>query len=330
MYELGGPLKLEDVPVPEIGPGEALAKVNVCGVGYTVSKTRKTRGIVPRIPGHEVAGEIVKIGENVTHIDVGDAVTVYYYLTCGTCRYCLSERETLCLNFRGNVGVEINGGYAEFIKLPAENFIRLPKEIPPLEASVIADAVATPWKVMNRRAQVKPMDDVLVIGAGGGVGIHAVAMAKLFGARVIAADLSDEKLEAARKAGADEVIHTQRNEIDKEIMRLTDNKGVEAAVDFVCITETMRAGINSLARSGKLVLMTAGNLEINTRPVGSRELEIIGSRYVTKHELKESIELVRRGLIRPIVTRTFSLEEAELAHEMVDAHKILGRAAIII
>lgn len=138
------------------------------------------------------------------------------------------------------------------------------------------------------------------------------------------------KLEGARKAGADEVINTKRNEIEKEIMRLTDNKGVEAAVDFVDITETMAACVNSLARSGKLICMTAGNLQVNTLPITSRELVITGSRYVTKQELKESIELVRQGKITPIVTRTFPLEEVEVAHQMVDTHKVVGRAAIII
>lgn len=86
LHELGGPLKLEDVPIPEVGHGEALVKVKACGVGYTVSKTRKSRGIIPRIPGHEVAGEIVEVGEGVKNVQVGDQVTVYYYLTCGTCR----------------------------------------------------------------------------------------------------------------------------------------------------------------------------------------------------------------------------------------------------
>jgi len=261
---------------------------------------------------------------------VGDPVTAYYYLNCGTCRYCLSERETLCVNLGGHVGVDINGGYAEYMKLPAENFIRMPKGMPPAEACIIADAIATPWKVMKTRARVKPLDDVLIVGAGGGVGIHAVAMARLFGARVIAADLTDEKLEGARKAGADEVINTERNEIEKEIMRLTENKGVESAVDFVDTNETMTACVNSLDRSGKLICMTTGDLQLNTRQITSRELEIMGSRYVTKQELKESLELVHRGKITPIVTRTFPLEEVEVAHQMVDAHQVVGRAAIII
>lgn len=330
LHELGGPLKLEDVPIPEIGPGEALAKVKAVGVGYTVSKHRKSMGIVPRIPGHEVAGEIVKVGPGVTNVREGDTVTVYFYLNCGNCKFCRIARETLCLNWKGFVGVHINGGYAEYMKLPAENFILLPKEIPPAEASIIADAVATPWKVMKARAKVKPLEDVLIIGAGGGVGIHAVAVAKLFGARVIAADLSDEKLEAARKAGADEVVHTQRVPLDKEVLRLTAGKGVEAAVDFVNITETLTAGLNSLATAGKLICMTSGTFQVNTGLLLNKELEITASRYVTKQELAESIELVRIGKIKPIVTRTFPLEDADLAHRLVDEHKIIGRAALIV
>ena len=330
LNELGGPLKLEDVPIPEVGHGEALVKVKACGVGYTVSKTRKSRGIVPRIPGHEVAGEIVDVGEGVKNVQVGDQVTVYYYLTCGNCKYCRTDRETLCLHFGGYVGVHVNGGYAEYMKLPAENFIKLPEDIPAVEASIIADAVATPWKVMKERARVRPLEDVLIVGAGGGVGIHAVAMAKLFGARVIAADISEEKLEATRKVGADDVINARNTPMEEEVKRLTAEKGVDAAIDFVNVTETLEASLNSLATGGKLVCMTGGTFQVNTQMLVDKELEIMGSRYVTKQELIESIELVRLGKIELIVTQTFPLEEADVAHQMVDQNKVIGRAALVI
>ena len=330
LHELGGPLKLEDVEIPEVGPCEALAKVKACGVGYTVSKQRKSDGIVPRIPGHEVAGEIVKVGEGVTNVREGDYVTVYFYLNCGACKYCVTGRETLCLNWGGFVGVHVNGGYAEYIKLPAENFVKLPESLPPVEASIIADAIATPWKVMKEKARVKPLDDVLIVGAGGGVGIHAVAMAKLFGARVIAADISEEKLEATKKAGADDIINTRSTPMEEEVKRLTGGKGVESAIDFVLATDTLEAGFNSLATAGKLVCMSGGTFQLNTRALVWKEQEITGSRYVTKEELAESIELVRQGKIEPVVTQTFPLEEADLAHQMVDEHKVVGRAAIII
>jgi D-arabinose 1-dehydrogenase-like Zn-dependent alcohol dehydrogenase len=330
LHELGGPLKLEDVPIPEAGHGEALVKVKACGVGYTVSKTRKSRGIVPRIPGHEVAGEIVEVGEGVKNVQAGDQVTVYYYLTCGNCKFCRTGRETLCLHPGGNVGVHVDGGYAEYMKLPAENFIKLPGDIPAVEASIIADAVATPWKVMKERARIRPLEDVLIVGAGGGVGIHAVAMAKLFGARVIAADISEEKLEATRKVGADDVINTRNTPMEEEVKRLTGGKGVDAAIDFVNVTETLEASLNSLATGGKLVCMTGGTFQVNTQMLVDRELEIMGSRYVTKQELIESIELVREGKIELIVTQTFPLEEADLAHQMVDQNKVIGRAALVI
>lgn len=330
LHELGGPLKLEDVPIPEVGHGEALVKVKACGVGYTVSKTRKSRGIVPRIPGHEVAGEIVEVGEGVKNVQAGDQVTVYYYLTCGKCKYCRTDRETLCLHSGGNVGVHVDGGYAEYMKLPAENFIKLPEDIPAVEASIIADAVATPWKVMKERARIRPLEDLLIVGAGGGVGIHAVAMAKLFGARVIAVDISEEKLEATRNVGADDVINTRNTPMEEEVKRLTAEKGVDAAIDFVNITETLEACLNSLASGGKLVCMTGGTFQVNTQMLVDKELEIMGSRYVTKQELIESIELVRQGKIELIVTQTFPLEEADIAHQMVDQNKVIGRAALVI
>jgi propanol-preferring alcohol dehydrogenase len=330
LHELGGPLKLEEVDIPKVGPGEALAKVAACGVGYTVSKSR-LRGMVPRIPGHEVAGEIVEVGEEVENVRKGDRITVYYYLNCGTCKYCRIGRETLCLNSGGHVGVTTNGGYAEYLKLPAQNFIKLPEEISFVDGSIIADAICTPWKVMKERAKVRPLDDVLVVGAGGGVGIHAVAMAKLFGGTVIAADISEEKLEAAKKAGAEEVINTRIKALDEEARRLTRGKGVDVVIDFVATTETLEAGINSLAIAGRLISMVGGSFpKVDMTKVGSQELVITGSRYTTKQELTDAIEVVRRGMIKPIIDKTFSLEEADLAHQMVDRGKVMGRAVLVI
>ncbi|MFC1861857.1 alcohol dehydrogenase catalytic domain-containing protein [Chloroflexota bacterium] len=331
LHKLGGPLRLEEVDVPKVGPGEALVKVAACGVGYTVSKSR-LRGPVPRIPGHEVAGEIVEVGDRVENVKKGDRVVVYFYLNCGICKFCRIGRETLCVNRRGVVGVATNGGYAEYMNLPAENFIGLPEEISFVDGSIIADAICTPWKVMKERAKIKPLDDVLIVGAGGGVGIHAVAMAKLFGGTVIAADISEEKLEATKKAGAQWVINTVSKAMDEEAKKFTGGKGVDVVIDFVATPETLEAGINSLATAGRLVSLVGagGSFQLDMGKLVSQELVITGSRYVTKQEIIDTIEVVRRGKIKPIIDKTFSLEEADLAHQMVDQHKVMGRAVLII
>lgn len=336
LHQWGGPFKLEEVPVPKPGAGEALVKVKACGVGLTLKWIRDGAmgGSVPRIIGHEVAGEVVEIGEQVTNVKVGDRVCVYFYLTCGTCEFCRKNRETLCRNFGGYVGVTIDGGYAEYAKLPAKNLLPIPNEISFEEASIIPDAIGTSLHALRERAQVKPPDTVMVVGAGGGVGIHAVQMARLCGSWVIAVDTSDEKLAKTKELGADAVINALEKDFADEAKRLTGGKGVDVILDFVCINDTLNKDFRSLNRGGKLVCLAAGRPEKATLTVtpGSlvtNEFVLTGSRQVTKQELAETIEMVRQGRIKPVITQTFSLKEVERAHQLIDERKIIGRAVIV-
>ncbi|MDG2034396.1 MAG: alcohol dehydrogenase catalytic domain-containing protein, partial [Rhodospirillales bacterium] len=173
--QLHGPeqkFQLTDVPDPVAEPGEAVVKVLTCGSGLTIQhvKAGRTPVAYPRIIGHEITGEVVEIGQGVTSLAVGDAVTAYFYLTCGTCKWCLRNRETLCENFGGYVGRAVDGGYAEYIKLPASTFLILPDGLDykkhAAEIGVVSDAIATPVKVI-RRARITAADTVVVFGAGG-------------------------------------------------------------------------------------------------------------------------------------------------------------------
>ena len=176
------PFQMRDFADPVAGQGEVVAKVLACGAGLTIQHLRAGRLKVdyPRIIGHEITAEIVEVGENVSNLKIGDGVTAYYYLTCGSCRWCKADRETLCENLTGNVGRDVNGGYAEFIKLPANAFIKLPEGLDykahPAEVGVVTDAVATPLKLIDR-SRIKPGETVAVIGAGGGLGLNMVAVA---------------------------------------------------------------------------------------------------------------------------------------------------------
>lgn len=338
LHEWGGPLKLEEVPIPKVGPREALVKVKACGIGLTLNWLRqgKMGGSVPRIIGHEVAGEVVEIGEQVAKVKVGERVCVYFYLTCGTCEFCRKNRETLCRNFRGYVGSAIDGGYAEYVKLPEENLLPIPDELSFEAAAIIPDAIGTPLHALRERAQVRPPDTVIVVGAGGGVGIHTVQIAKLCGGWVIAVDTSDEKLAKTRELGADAVINDSREDFVEEAKRLTGGKGVDVVIDFVCTTDTLNKGIRSLDRGGRLVCMAVGHTDLGEATLAVspgyivyNELVLTGSRCITKQELVESIEVVRRGQIKPVITRTFSLEEVEDAHKLLAEGKIFGRAMLV-
>jgi len=311
LHEWGGPLKLEEVPIPKVGSREALVKVRACGIGLTLNWLRqgKMGGSVPRIIGHEVAGEVVEIGKQVTKVKVGERVCVYFYLTCGTCEFCRKNRETLCRNFRGYVGAAIDGGYAEYVKLPEENLLPIPDELSFEEAAIIPDAIGTPLHALRERAQVRPPDTVIVVGAGGGVGIHAVQMAKLCGGWVIAVDTSDEKLAKTRELGADAVINDSKEDFVEKAKRLTGGKGVDVVIDFVCTTDTLNKGIRSLDRGGRLICMAEGRtdpgeatLAVPPGYIVYNELVLTGSRCITKQELAESIEVVRQGRIKPVIT----------------------------
>ena len=338
LHAANAPFELEERPIPRPGPHDLLVRVRACGAGLTVhhAKVGNAPSNLPVIPGHEIAGEVVELGSAVEGFAVGDHVTPHFYLFCGRCRYCLTMREPLCENFGGYIGRQVDGGYAEYVALPARNWIKIPPELPyaerPGEVAVICDAIATPYKV-NRRSQIRPLEDVLVIGAGGGVGIHMVQLARYAGARVLAADLGDEKLAAARDVGADETIDAQSGPIEPQARRLTDGRGVDVVIDFVVSQDTLQAGFEALAPNGRLVILggrRGAQLTVDASKMLNRELAILGSRYVTRQDIIDSLELVRRGLIRPIVTRTFPLEQADEAHALLDRSALIGRGALII
>ncbi|MBI4594438.1 MAG: alcohol dehydrogenase catalytic domain-containing protein, partial [Candidatus Rokubacteria bacterium] len=230
LREPGGRLRLETVPVPTIGPNDVLLRVRATGVGLTVVIMTAVPGRVtsfPRIPGHEVAGEVAETGAEVAHVKVGDRVAVHFYLTCQVCRFCRSGRETLCTAFRGNVGMACDGGYAEYMAVPAANVTPIPPGVSDLDAAIAADAICTPYHACREEARIGPGDTVLIVGAGGGVGIHGVQMAKLCGGWVLAADVTDAKLAAAKECGADALIDVRRGDLAGQVQKLTDGRGVD-------------------------------------------------------------------------------------------------------
>jgi len=342
LEKFGDPLKLKDVPMPKVGPNDALIKVRVCGAGLTVVIMIATPGRIktyPRIPGHEIAGEVVEVGSEVRTVKAGSRVTNHFYLTCGNCRYCRSGRETLCENFRGNVGNGCDGGYAEYVVLPERNLVPIPDGVTDLEAAVASDAIATPYHACHAEAQISPGDDVLIIGAGGGVGIHMVQMARLCGGRVIAAEVGEEKMELARTMGADEIIDARRGDIVKQVRALTNGRGVDASIDIVGTSQTLQACLESLAPAGRMVIIGSKpasvygedpTFKVNPQEFMRQAQEIHGSRYVNNSEIQRVLELVKHKRIKAVVNKTFPLEDAEKVHELLRKNAIAGRAALIV
>lgn len=337
LREKGAPFSFEDVPDPTPGAGEAVARVLACGAGLTVHHARAGRveADYPVIIGHEVAGEIVETGRGVESVKAGDIVTFHCYLTCGRCRWCRVNREPLCDDMAGFVGRHRDGGYAEYVSLPARNYIRVPEGLDhrahPAEVAVICDAVVTPYKVV-RRARIAPMETVAVIGAGGGVGAHMVMLARWANARVIAVDVCAEKLAKCREIGAEAAVDASRDGLAEALLELTNGAGVDVAVDFVSQEATLEAAAESLGKGGRLVTLggfTPRPFRLSAGRLLNGELEVMGSRSFTKQEIVESLALCERGEVWPLVTETYRLEEAEKVHERLEAGSVTGRAAIV-
>jgi D-arabinose 1-dehydrogenase-like Zn-dependent alcohol dehydrogenase len=334
------PFEMREVPDPVAGPGEAVARVLACGSGLTIQHVKAGRLPVqfPRIIGHEITGEIVQVGAGVNSLALGDGVTAYAYLNCGHCHWCLGNLEPLCENTGGEtgmVGMSCDGGYAEYIKLPAHVFLKLPVGLDykahPAEIGVITDALATPYKVL-RRAQVRPGETVAVFGAGGGVGIHQLMMAKWARARVIAVDIAADKFDACRKAGAEEVVDASNCNVAEALLDLTSGRGVDVAIDYVSVTSTLQAAAKALARRGRLVTLGGAgkSFELSSFDLLYKEQAVLGSRYVTRSEILETFDLVARGEVWPLVSDIRPWAEAEALHERVERGEVIGRAALLI
>lgn len=342
LHAFGEPMRLEEVAKPAVGPNDVLVRVRACGIGLTVVKLIATPGRVtayPRIPGHELAGDVVEVGQEVRTVRAGDRVTNHFYLTCGHCRRCRSGRETYCENARGNVGAACDGGYAEYCVLPERNIVRIPDGVSYVDAAVASDAIATPYHACHKEARIGPGDTALIIGAGGGVGIHMVQMARVCGARVIAADLGEDKLALAREHGADEIVDARSGDLAQLVKAANGGRGVDAVVDTVGSRKTLEAGLASLGKLGRMVIIGSqpksiygedSTFALNPIDFQNRGLELHSSKYVNASEIAKTLELIRSGRVKPVITRTFRLEQVEEAHELIRNNATRGRVAMVI
>ena len=330
------PFIFEDVPDPIPQNGEAVAKVLACGSGLTIQhvKAGRTKVNFPIIIGHEITAEIVDLRGDCGELKVGMPVTAYFYLTCGYCKWCKINRETLCNNFKGYIGRQINGGYAEYISLPAKNFIPIPLSINykenPIETGIISDAIATPLKVI-KKARIGITDKVGVIGAGGGLGIHMLRMLNLYNVKTIAIETKQIKEKSCRDSGASEFINPNSNSTKEVIEDFTNNSGLDVVIDFVSSKSSLETGTELLGSGGRLVTLGGSGefFNIDSGNMLLKEIEIIGSRYCSKQEVIDSLNLVSNGLITPLVTEKVSPYQANDLHERIEKGNVIGRAGII-
>ena len=333
----GGPevLQYTEVPEPELRSGEGLVKVKACALNHLDLWVRGgLPGVpirLPHIPGSDVAGVVEKLGAGVTKVAPGQKVLLAPGVTCGKCPACLAGDDNKCPSFT-NLGYLIDGGCAEFVRCPEVNCFPYPENLSFEEAAAVPLVFQTAWHMLLTRARLQAGEQVLVLGAGSGVGSAAIQIAKMFGCRVIATAGNEAKLTKARELGADEVINHRAQKIKDEVRRLTGKRGVDVVFEHVG-TATWDDSIASLTRGGRLVTCgatTGFDAKIDLRFLFSRQLSILGSYMGTKAEFSAVLNLVASGKLRPVVDRTFPLPDCRLAHEYLAASEQFGKVVMLV
>lgn len=332
----GGPEVLEytEVPNPSIRPDEVLVQVKACALNHLDLFVRTgLPGIaipLPHILGSDIAGIVSEVGDLVTWVKAGDEVIVQPGVSCGHCAECLRGQDNLCREY-DIIGYRRDGGYAEFVAVPAPNILPKPASISWEDAAALPLVTLTAWHMLVTRANVKPGEDLLVHAAGSGVGSIGIQIGKMLGARVIATAGSDEKLAKARELGADEVINYTNGEWTKEVRRLTDRRGVDVVFEHTG-ADTWPGSISALKNNGRLVTCgaTSGfDARTDLRQVFYRHLTILGSFMGSKSELIEAMKFVREGKIRAVVDQSLPLSEARRAHELIEQRAQFGKVVLV-
>ncbi len=330
------PLQLGDWPVPSIKPDEVLVKVAACGICHTdlhyIDHGVPTFKKPPLILGHEPSGIVAQAGRGVANFKEGDRVLLPAVLTCGSCEFCRTGRENICSTMT-MFGNNVDGAYAEFIAAPAKDIFHLPKEIPLEEGAIIADAISTPYHAVKNRAEVRAGDTVVVFGCGG-VGINVVQVAAAVGGTVIAVDISERKLEWAKRFGAVYTINPANVEhIGKEIRKLTGG-GADIAIEVIGKPQTIEAAFGTLRKGGRLVVVgySAEDIRLSAAKMMYFEMEVRGSLGCRPVDYPRLIELCRIGKIKVAeqVTQKFPLEKINDAFDLLRNHDENALRSVVI
>ena len=332
-------LRYTEAPKPVLGADEILINVKACAVNYLDLHARRNRpeieaklrrGDTPHILGSDIAGTIAEVGTAVNSIAVGDRVVLAPCIPCGACSDCHRGDENLC-DTQVLIGFQTNGGYAEYVKAPAVNAIEIPETLSFVNAAAMPIAYLTAWHMLTTRAQLRPGEDVLILGVGGGVGSAGLQIAKFSGARVFATASSEEKLARARKMGADVTINYKDIDFSEVVLDVTDGRGVDVVLEHVGAA-TWEQSIASLAKNGRLVScgVTTGNIgEINIRKLYQKQITIMGSALGTAPELRTLVTLAGQGKLEPIIDRILPLNRAGEAHLLLENRKNFGKVVLV-
>ncbi|PKB63754.1 MAG: hypothetical protein BZY80_05775 [SAR202 cluster bacterium Io17-Chloro-G2] len=323
-------LSVKEVPVPQPGPEEVLIRVVGCGFCHhdmLVMSGTLRRGVAPGvILGHEIAGVVEQTGGQVTGLNAGDSVVSILTNACGRCDRCQGGQEHRCRSGVG-VGHGRNGGFAEYVAVSEFSLIQVADGTDLISAALLACPIGVALQAAQDVAQIKPGETVVVTGAGGGLGVHAVQAAAALGARVLAVTSSPEKLGSLAPLGGEEILHTEELDFSEMVLALTEDEGAAVVLDTVG-SPLFPSAWRSLAQFGRLVLLgeVAGHrVELNLAEIIFRDARVQGASGVSRASVRQAAEMASRGELKPIVCRTFALEEAEAAFALLASRQTLGR-----
>jgi len=334
----GGPevLELGDLPEPTAQAGEVVIRVHASSMNHNDIWARQG---MPRLPvplphisGTDAAGVVVEVGEGVTRVKVGDEVMAHVVQSCRVCAPCLAGEELFCKSMQvwGFQTGPLIGGYAQYARLQATQCIPKPPQLSWTDAVAIPGALVSVWRMLVTRAKVQPGEVVLVFGAAGGVGTYAVRLVRAMGGVPIAVGSSERRAELCHALGAAHVVRCDQQDVVKEVLRLTERRGVDVVSDHGGIT-TWRQGIASLCWGGRIVICGATegfDADVDLRVLWNKQLSLLGSHVGTHSELLASMALVNSGLIKPCVTEVIGLADLADAQVRMQQRLTMGKIAV--
>ena len=322
--------RYENVVKPYPGVGELLIKVQANGINHCDIDLRKglfgVESRMPHVMGVDAVGEVCEVGEGVTQYVKGDRVSLHFILSCGICSDCINGKENFCSN-ADVLGVTVWGGYAEYVKCGQNHVVRIPDNLSSDDAVAGQIPFATAWEALIEVARVRVGENVLITAAGGGVGTAGLQIAKLAGARVIAAAGDDKKLERAREFGADDTINYLTENISERVHYFTGSRGVDVCLEMVG-GEIMIQAIDALATGGRMSTIGAHageQVNIDFVKFFRKHISVHGCGRSTKAHVETVLKLMAKGKLQPVIHRTFGLDEASLAHEVMESRNFFGR-----
>jgi NADPH:quinone reductase-like Zn-dependent oxidoreductase len=336
IHEHGGAdrLRFEDCPEPDLaGVYDAIIKLEAASINRRDIGSRcgtiGTPAILPRILGADGAGVVAAVGGQVKNVKPGDRVCLYPLSGCGRCEFCATDREFMC-GKRRVLGEHENGTYARYVRIPARNCFAIPSALTFAQAAALPSVYLTIWRMLMTNAELRPGEHVLIVGVGGGIGSAALLLAVRFGARVIAASGSDEKLARAKELGAEQGINYNASDFAQEARRLTGKRGFDVVVDSAGGDGWVRS-LAALARGGRLVTCgaTAGaHPRTDVRRIFWNNLKVFGSTMGSRQEFAQVIHVMESMGAKPILDRIFPLKDAAAGHRRLEEGQQFGKIVL--